>query len=300
MTKSKKHSKRKLAKKPIGKSGLSSFPSFRQLVVQSMTTFRANWQPILAVAALYGLVHYVVIQGVTAIDVESISTFVSENFDFDLNKLGASLFLTASLFGLGPEISSTSSFLSSMLVVINSLALIWILRHIWLGRSVSVKESYYKGMYPLVPYALVVLVCLLQLIPFLAGSYIVSIVLAKGIAIAVVDKVLTALFFVATLLLSGYLLIGPLLATYIVTIPDMTPLAAMSQANKTLKGRRSAVLSRLIGFLLLSVVGAFLSIVSLVYIAPVFVPLAISALTVISLPWTHVFMFTLYRHLIED
>lgn len=96
------------------------------------------------------------------------------------------------------------------------------------------RDSYYKGMYPLVPFMLVLLVIGLQLIPLVFGNLIYSSVLQNGLAITVIEKVIWLFLFLMLALLSGYMMISSLFSLYIVTLPDMTPLRALRSARASI------------------------------------------------------------------
>ncbi len=288
------------AMKNNGKRNIYRVPTTKAMVQQLIAMWKLHWRPIAAVTALYGAFYFIVVSGITAIDVDQLTSFIEETFGAEINSVGTSIILTGAIFGLSSEFSQVSGLLTTFLFIVNSLAMIWVLRHIWLKKAVSVKDAYYQGMYPLIPFLLILGVMFLQIIPFTAGSYIMSTIFANEIAVSLFEKGLVVGFFIFSLLVSAYLLTGSLLSLYLVTIPDMTPMRALRTAKEVLKRRRLLVLQRILVFSIGSLIVAFLTLLAAVILFAPLAPILVTLLAVFALPWGHSFMFILYRHIIED
>lgn len=286
--------------KRSGKRNVYRAPTTKFLVKEMFKVLKRWWRPILSITAIYGAFYFVLVQGITAINVGELNTFIEENFGADINNFGTTLILTGAIFGLNSELDQVTGVITSILFIVNSLAMIWVLRHIWLKRHVSVKESYYQGMYPLIPFVIILVIMLIQIIPFSFGGYITSVIFANEIAVSVFERGLVILFFLFTALVSGYLLTGSALSLYLVTIPDMTPMKALRTAKEVLKRRRLLVMQRILVFILTSLLIAFGLLLLSVSIWPPIAPVFVSLLAIVALPWIHTFMYVLYRHLIED
>src|SRR5690606_28518012 len=114
-----------------------------------------------------------------------------------------------------------------LLLLIASLAIIWALRKTHGDVKVRARDAFYQGMYPLIPFILVLLVIGLQLLPLLLGSSLYSLVTTNGIAVHAIEQTAWLLLFGGLSLLSLYMLSSSLFALYIVTLPNMTPMKAL-------------------------------------------------------------------------
>src|SRR5581483_525018 len=74
--------------------------------------------------------------------------------------------------GGGP--TASSGLYQSLLLIIFSLVFIWSLRQVQAEHKVGLRDAFYKSLYPLVPFLLVLLVIGLQLVPMLLGSVMYS------------------------------------------------------------------------------------------------------------------------------
>jgi hypothetical protein len=184
------------------------------------------------------------------------------------------------------------------LTVLISLVTIWALRQVLAGRKIGVKESYYQGVYPLIPFTLVLLVMGLQLIPFAAGSWLYATIVSNGIAVTLAEKAVWTLLFFALSLLSLYMICSSVFALYIVTLPNMTPLKALRSARQLVLHRRSVVLRKI---LYLPLVLLLLGVVIMIPIVLLLTPIAewvFFLLSMFVLIFVHAYMYTAYRELL--
>jgi len=132
-------------------------------------------------------------------------------------------------------------------VFVVSLAIIWALREIYAGRKVKrVRDAFYSGMAPLVPFVLVLVVFGLQLIPVVVGSAIYSTVVTNGVAAAGIEKLLWFMLLIATAAWSFYWATPSVFALYIVTEPGMTPKESRRIAREALKTCRWRMLFKIL------------------------------------------------------
>jgi len=187
-----------------------------------------------------------------------------------------------------------------MLLIIVSLATIWALRQVYNNNAIRVRDSFYKGVYPLVPFILVLLVIGLQLLPLLIGGTLYSIVISSGIAVGLLQELLWALLFLGFALISLYLLSSSLFALYIVTLPEMTPFKALRSARDLVRHRRWLVLRKILFLpLILLILAAVILVPLLVIVTPIaswiFLLLSLASLVVV-----HSYGYALYRELLNE
>ena len=194
--------------------------------------------------------------------------------------------------------TATSGVYQSILLIICSLAFIWALRQVLAGHTVRVRDSFYQGMYPLVPFMFTFLLLGVQLLPLVVGGSLYSTVISNGIAVHLWEKALWLVLFIGLGLWSLRMVTATAFAIYITTLPDMTPMRAYRSARQLVYGRRLYIWRKLI----------FLPIVLLLIAAAIELPLILFltplaswiffVLSMLALPIVHGYLYNLYREML--
>lgn len=208
------------------------------------------------------------------------------------------------LFAVLLQSSSNSSSSDAMgviqacIFIVTSLAIIWTLRQVMIGERVRVRDGFYRGMYPLVPVILVIVVILLEFLPLIIGSFIYSLIISNGIATNFVELIPWGILYFIGLLTTLYLLTTSIIAAYIVTLPDMTPLKALRSAKELVIYRRWSVLRKLV-FLPFALVILTIAIMLplLLWLTPL-APWVFFGMSMLSIAVVHAYIYTLYRELL--
>jgi hypothetical protein len=253
-------------------------------------------------ALTYGVLNLLLVQGFSGgTDVSSLKDTFSQVFTGNFGFLASGLSTFVVLIGTAGNTSSqTAGAYQTFLAVVSSLAIIWALRQVVSGGEPRIRDTYYRGMSPLVPFILILLVIALQLIPLVVGSTLYTVVINNGIAVYAVEKIIWGLLSMVLALLTFYMLSSSLFALYIVTLPDMTPMKALRSARELVRYRRWTVLRKL---LCLPVILFVVAAVIMVPVIIVFTPLArwvFFLLTMFSLVAVHAYVYTLYRELLNE
>jgi hypothetical protein len=166
------------------------------------------------------------------------------------------------------------------------------------GTKVTVKDAYYKSLYPLIPFLLVLLVISLQLLPLAAANGLYSLVIGGGLAVTALEKTLWLILLFLFVLLSLYMITSSIFALYIVTLPDMKPMQALRSARELVRHRRWTVMRKVIflPFALLVLAG-LVSIPVILFLAPLAEAVFFIA-SMFGVAITHAYMYTLYRELL--
>lgn len=293
-----------MAKKAVKRTGSPPFklPSVWQLTETAWQTFWRHKKLFAGITLIYGLLNLLLVQGLAGgADVTTIKNAFNQASSGNFGPLASGLSVFAVLVGsAGNGSSQTAGAYQLSLGIVTSLAVIWALRQVLAGKSIRIRDAYYHGMYPLVQFILVLLVIGLQLLPFIIGSTLYNLVVANGIAVGGLERAGWLALFAAGLGWSVYMISSSLFALYIVTLPDMTPLKALRSARELVKGRRWAVILRLV---FLPVVLFLASAIVMVPIIIVLTPLAkwvFFLLTMFTLVAAHTYMYTLYRELLDE
>lgn len=275
-------------------------PKARKILTRSILQIQQQWKPILFATVVYGVLLFVFVRGIKGgVDLATIKDSLSQLTN------GTSLLASSvALFGIVVSSSGGSdpaaSLYQTVLLIIMSLAYIWLLRHAWEkgSKKVTARQAFYKGMYPLIPFMLITAVMSLQMLPMAVGSIVYNMVIVSGLAIGALEKTLWFILIGLLILLSIYMLTSSLFALYIVTLPDMTPIKALRSARELVRYRRWTVMRKV---LFLPVVLLVLAVViTLPFIA--FFPAAAQWVffveTIVALPIFHSYMYGLYRDLL--
>jgi hypothetical protein len=277
-------------------------PGVYKLARTAWQTIWQNRKLFAGLTLIYGLLNLVLVQGIAGnTDLSNLKHNLDQAFSGHFGSIGAGLSVFAVLVGsAGNSSDQTAGAYQLFLALIGSLAIIWALRQVLAGSKLRVREAYYKGMYPLIPFILVLLVVGLQLVPLLIGSSLYSLVINNGIAVYAAEKFAWGLLYFLLALLTFYMLSSSLFALYIVTLPDMTPMKALRSARELVRHRRWTVLRKVLALpVILLAVAAVIMVPIIVWLTPlaqwIFFILTMSALLAV-----HAYMYTLYRELLNE
>lgn len=276
-------------------------PSAWRLTLRTLSLLYYRRWLFLGIGVVYGLLVLLIAQGLSGgVDVVSLKDQVTTILGGNTEPLLTSVSVLASLLAGGGSASANPSADAYRLIlgIIVSLAAIWAIRQTTAGSRVSIRDAFYKGVYPLVPFSLVLLVVSLEMIPFLVGAWIFMTVVATGIAADGTQEVLWGIGFVALAFISVYMLCSSLFALYIVTLPDMTPLKALKSARQLVRYRRGQVLRKLAFLAFLLLVAMLAIMLPLIVFAPILAQWVFFALSILGLIIIHAYMYTLYKALL--
>lgn len=281
------------------KKELSSqaLPTSFNILGQVFALLRHHWRMLGGIMLIYLILNIVLASGLSG---------VVNNFSLVKDSLGSSHSFSDALNGfnslLGGNATNVSGYASAMqsvLLILGSLVIIWALRQLLADKKFSVKEAYYKSMTPLVPFLLVILVIIIQLMPITLGSLLVALIssalITSGLATFIIALVMLPLFG-----WSVYMISGSIFGLYIVTLPDMQPRQALRSANKLVSFRRLVIIRRILFlplFILLIMAAIVLPLILFVHflVAPVFY-----FLTIVAILFVHTYLYSLYRGLLND
>ncbi len=256
----------------------------------------------IGITLVYGLLNLVLVRGLAGgTDVGSLKHEFSQVFHGNFSSLTSGLSVFVILVGsAGNGSSQTAGAYQVFLALITSLAIIWALRQVLAGSKLRIRDAYYRGMYPLIPFVLVLVVIAIQLIPLIAGSVLYGLVTADGIAVHFDEVLGWGVLWALLALGSLYMVSSSIFALYIVTLPDMTPRKALRSAREIVRHRRWTVLRKILCLpIMLLVVAAVIMLPIIVWLTPL-TQWVFFALTMFALVATHAYMYTLYRELLDE
>lgn len=272
-----------------------------RLFWRSLTFLSQNWKLFGGIVLVYFVLSVVLVNGFgIGSNLSAAKDDLSAAFSGDAGgKLATSLGLLAVLFGdTGTTASSVASAYRSVIIIVVSLAVIWALRQTMAGRTVTVKDAFYKGMYPLIPVLLVLLVFVLQLIPVSLASFIYGAVFATDLVVGATEQIvwLTVMFLLTVW--SLYMVSSSLFALYIVTLEDTTPMQALRSTKKLVQYRRSAIVRKVLFLPLALIVVGSLIMLPIIWLLTPLAAWVFFLLSMTGLIIAHTYIYSLYRELL--
>jgi hypothetical protein len=265
------------------------------LFKNSIKIIKHNKRIFGGVTLIYGVFYIVLVHGFSGtVNLASIKTGsapIANGLNLFSNLLGSS----------GSSGNQSASFYQSVLLVLLSLAVIWVMRQLSTqktAKNLTVKQAYYSSTDSLIPFLLVMMIISLQLVPMLVGASLYSLVIGNGLAVGLLENVIWLSLFLLLSIWSLYMVTASLFGIYMVTEDNRLPVATWRAARKLVAGRRWTVMRRVL----------FLAASLLVLVALVILPFAIW-LPVLAewiyvlvglavVPFMHIYLFSLYQELV--
>lgn len=274
--------------------------SWREITKKALKLVKQNARPLGWFFLIYGLLYLVLVRGITSpVDIESIKGEITDATGVGASSLITNITVMSVLFQSATSSSSDVAVLYQLMFLIAStLALIWLFRQQQAGNMASMKEAFYRGMYPMVPFVLVTLVIALQTLPASIGNFLFTTVNENGIAVSAFEQFIWVLFFAAMLLLSLYMISSSVIALFIVTLPDMTPMLALRKAKELVTFRRANVLGKVLILILIIAFFYVSAVLPAIFISAAVAQVVFFFLGVFIIPFSVAYLFVLYRELL--
>ncbi len=274
----------------------------RHILVRSIRTSWESKKTIGGITLVYGLGIILLVRGLLSNqDFTTVKNLLDNLLTGTGGKIESTLLQVNALFGSSGSITTSGGNIYQVIIlIVCSLAIIWVLRQAQAKKKVSTKAAFYEGMYPLVPFLLVLILVSVQLLPLLGASYLYKSLIGNGVAVLWQEKLVSY----TAIGLLGYwslrMITGSLFAFYVVTLPGMTPMRALRSAQNLVVGRRLLVWRKLLFLpLLLLVATTILIIPFLLFLTPT----VVWVFFILSTFWftvSHGYLYALYRELIKD
>lgn len=279
---------------------LPPLPNWWALTKKTARLMLANKKNLIRFFLVYGLIYFVFVRGFSSpVDIEGIRDAFEEVLNKDISTLAVNFSVLALMLeSTTSAAGEVQGMYQTFFLIVAALALIWLFRQQQAGNKVSMKDAFYRGMFPLVPFILVLIVISLQTIPASIGNYLFSTVITNNIAINAAEQIFWLAVFLVLIFVSTFWISSSLIALFIVTLPEMTPRKALAKAKKLVEFRRLSVMRKIIG-LVFVVVTLFVAIVfPSIFISALLAQILYFVLTVLFVPFIIGYMFVLYRELL--
>jgi len=256
----------------------------------------------LAIAAWYAVLNLIFVQGLSnSANVANLKSSLDNVGSGNFGAIGSSLgIFTVLVSSTGNAASPTAGFYQLVFAVITTLATIWAIRQRINGTRIRIRDAYYKGMYPVIPFILVLLIICIQLIPFAIGATLYETVMGSGIAVHFIEQLFWLVLFIGLAIWSLYMVTATVFGLYVVTIPDMAPIKAMRTAKDLVKHRRLSVLWKILCLPIILLVIAAIIMLPVILIASSLAAWVLLVLSAIGLVAVNAYMYILYRELLDE
>lgn len=267
-----------------------------RLFIDSVSLVRQYWKLFGGITIVYLLMSILLVGGLAGgYDLSALK----DTFTEEIGQLSATIAIFGLLVGsTGSVASESGAAYQSIVILIVSLATIWTLRQVLAGEKVSVRDAFYRGMYPLVPFVLVLIFIFLLLVPAALGSFIFSTVFGGELVVGIGEQVMWYAVIFVLMTLSLYWVSSTLFAIYIVALPDVRPMAAIKTARKLTMGRRWMIIRKLLFLPLAFILIGVIFILPLIAIAPVVAGWVFVLLSMFALVLGHTYVYSLYKELL--
>ena len=269
-----------------------------QLLKKVMRDMHAQWPFWLKFIALLAVLNLILVHNLGN-DIASLKSQLAAFLG--ANSAATGLGTYALLLASNSTATGSAGVYQYILLIIGSLAAIWSLRQLFSDQPPAVlrlRDSYYRGMFPLIPFVLVLTVLSLELIPAILAGSLYGVMANGGIIRAWYEQVIFLMIFFIGLGLTLWLLMRSVFALYIVTLSDMTPLRALRDASQIVKGRQLNVVRRILFLLGLLLVVSMAVLLPVIFIVPVATQWVFFALSMAALPFVHAYLYSYYRELL--
>ena len=268
-------------------------PSVWRLSIQSLALCRLLGWKLTGIVAIYLVFTLLFVGGVAnSLDI----TALRDEFG---GSVAGSLFAFLQLTTTASATDNAAGVYQLFFFLFFSLALIWAFRHALAKKSFRVRDAYYEGMYPLIPFGAVLCIAVLQLLPLIAATTLYQIILSTGVAATLVEALFWALLVLAVAIGSLYFLVRTIMAAYVVALPGMQPLQAYRHAKKLVAGQRWVIARKLVPLPIVLFVFVGLLVVPIIAIAPVLAQIALLLLGALCIVLAHAYLYNMYRQLME-
>lgn len=276
------------------------------LLKQTWQFIGAHKRILLGLGLLYAIISYVLVGGISQVDYVTLKDATLEVVDSGFGAIGnATTLFGAALSGnLMAPASNTQQFLSAFLTLFFWLAIVWASRMLMADKDITLRDALYNSGAPIVPTLATLGVVAVQFIPAAFGVFGYATV-ANNWANSGVESMMFAIAAALLMLLSLYLVVSSLIALVIVSLPGTYPWQALREARAFVMGRRWNIVLRV-----LLLIVAMLAVWGVVLI-PAFlldnwlrfewlplIPIVVQLLIGLTLVYTTVYIYKLYRALL--
>ena len=278
-------------------------PSSWQLFRRTANLLWLHRKKVMLFLLVFALLLVVFVRGLSGgVNLTDLKEQVKESTGAEGDALVVSTVLFTNLIAsTSTTTSDVAAMYQAIIILICSLAFIWILRQISASRveSFRIRDAFYRGPQQIVPFLLVLGVIALEFIPMSIGSFLLT--TASGTGIEGGELFTVMIIAVLLAVLSIYLISGSIMAIYIVTLPGTNPMKALRTSSALTQLHRWSIVRKMIMFGLLVLAIFALFFIPLLVLIPDGYEFIAEGLyfigTMLLFCFGHTYLYSLYRSL---
>ena len=285
-------------------------PALVSVKQNSLGTLATIWQErkiFIPLAIVYMLATYIFVGGVAQNDFVDLRDATVEVFGGSVSSIDTALSLLSSTMSgaFGGTLNELQQMLSVLFAVMLWLAVVWALRMRFAKEPVTARDALYTSAAPLVSYAIVGFIIMLQLTPGALGLFVFNVAYGGGYLQGGVEVMSFVVAAALLGLLSLYWLAGTLTALVVVTLPQMYPSKAIRIASELAIYRRARLLVHVLALV------AVLLLLWVVFLLPTLlldswlrwtwlpiVPIMVQILSALTVIYLSTYVYKLYRSML--
>ncbi|MCB9823277.1 hypothetical protein H6800_03320 [Candidatus Nomurabacteria bacterium] len=230
------------------KPELKPLPTSWELVKQTFSFIWLHKKIILGIFLVHLVVYYMIVRAPIQPDVKQIQNTISSAVEKSGTKVNSfeSNVVTVSAVLDSTGATQQNGTLAMVVLGIVGLAYIWAIRMLHNGNKITIRDSFYQGMTPIITVGFVLTVVVLELLPFAFASFVYTLARTSGIFVSGFEDLA---FFTVTMLiglLSFYWMTSGIIAVFMVALPGVYPIFALSSARKLVQFQRLKVFRRML------------------------------------------------------
>lgn len=230
------------------KPDLKPLPSSWDLAKQTFGFIWKHKKIIIGIFLVHLFVYYTVVRSPIQPDVKQIQDAISSTVEGTGTKISGfenNLVTLNAVLGSTGATQQNGTFALIVLGIVG-LAYVWAIRMLHNGNKITVRDSFYQGMTPILTVSFVITVVFFELLPFAFASFVYTLARTSGIFVTGFEDLA---FFTVTMLiglLSFYWMTSGIIAVFMVALPGVYPIFALSSARKLVQFQRLQVFRRIL------------------------------------------------------
>ncbi len=278
----------------------SKVPSTYTILKKSLHMLREIWPQMVGSTVLLALFTLIFVSSsTTSVNFQQLHNVVKQ-YGLTTAELSTVVFAQLStLANVTPAANTVASVYQMIIFVLFSLAFIWAFRQFHAEeKNFTTKDMFYSSTGSLTQLVLVLALLTFALIPLLVSLFLYNTLITGLIAVSGLQRTFAYVICALLAYVSARFLTGWLFGIYISGLPQMTPIPAVKYGTKLVYGRRLVVLRKLMLFAALMLLVLALLLIPCVFWAPIMAPWLFFLFSVVTIPVSHAFIYTLYKELL--
>lgn len=268
-----------------------------------------NKRIMLGLGLLYAVLAFFLVGGISQLDYVALKEATMQVVGGNIGALSqaTSLFGAALTGNLSSQPSDVQQFMSATLIILFWLAIVWATRMLMADKEIKIRDALYNSNAPIIPMFAMLAVVVVQLVPGALGVFAYATALKGGWLDGGVESMAFAFAAVLLVVLSLYFVVSSLIGLIVVTLPGTYPWQALRAARELVMNRRWAIVLRVLALAVhmlvlwgLVLIPVFLLDMWLRFDWLPLVPIMVQALIGLTLVYTSVYVYKLYRSLLPS